>query len=742
MGASSDYMEEVGPSSKGEVDDMDMDEDLMDTTNLNELGRETLQSFCKKAASLFFFDEYGLISHQINSYNAFINSGLQRVFDSFGEVAVEPGYDTSKQKDGEWRRASVRLGKVTLNRPSFWGGTSSDAEHNMFFRHARLQNMTYSARMKIHVNVQVYTQTVGRSDKCKTGIDKVDQKNVVHTENREIIIGRMPVMGWTVSYNSEVKRNRLIVRLVELSKLEYIKGEKKGLCVYFLSIEIPIWILFLPLVHKALFLGYMVKCLLEAYTGHMKCDNRDSFRNKRFELASELLERELKVHVSHALKCMTKALQRDLYGDRDVHPIKHYLDASMVTNGLTRAFSTGAWCHPFKWMGRVYGVVGNLGRANPLQTMIDLRKTRQQVLYTRKVGHARYPHPSHWESLVDELFDSGMEKLGDDTYTKLDGKHKVFLNGEWVEIKRDEQQREVRIFSDAGRILLPLIVVENLDKIKAFKGGNYIFASLRDKGIIGFIGTEEEEDCCTAWGIRFLLEDIAGKQSMKVLYQAQKHSQQAIGFSTTNPNIRVDTLSHQLHYPQRPLFRTMISDCLGKPGYPFGHNTVLPKPELFNGQNAIVAVNVHLGYNQEDSLVMKRASLGRVLDDDGFSFIGANMQSGDIVIGKCAESGTDHRVKMKHTERGMVQKVVLSSNDEGKNFAVVSWRQNLWLADATGAGFPWVDALGPFEPNVHAFDLLVLETSFSSMHGQKGVLGFLESQENFPFTIQGVFLIL
>ena len=55
----------------------------------------------------------------------------------------------------------------------------------------------------------------------------------------------------------------------------------------------------------------------------------------------------------------------------------------------------------------------------------------------------------------------------------------------------------------------------------------------------------------------------------------------------------------------------MISDGLGKPGYPFGHNAVLPKLELFNGQNAIVAVNVYLGYNQEDSLVMKRASLGR-----------------------------------------------------------------------------------------------------------------------------------
>ncbi|CAJ2643657.1 unnamed protein product [Trifolium pratense] len=104
-----------------------------------------------------------------------------------------------------------------------------------------------------------------------------------------------------------------------------------------------------------------------------------------------------------------------------------------------------------------------------------------------------------------------------------------------------------------------------------------------------------------------------------------------------------------------------------------------------------------------------QSKIGRVdsLDEDGFPYVGANLQSGDITVGRCADSRTDHSIKLKHTERGYVQKVVLSSNDEGKNFATVSLRQ----------------VRSP-----------VLGDKFSSMHGHKGVLGFLESQENFPFT--------
>jgi DNA-directed RNA polymerase beta subunit len=143
--------------------------------------------------------------------------------------------------------------------------------------------------------------------------------------------------------------------------------------------------------NKAYFLGYMVKCLLMAFTGKRKCDNKDDFRNKRLELPGELLGRELRAHLRHAERLMVKALQRDLNSDRDLEFPLRYLDASIITNGINRAFATGSWCHPFKRNERCSGIVATLRRTNPLQMMSDMRKSRQQVAYAGKAGDARYP---------------------------------------------------------------------------------------------------------------------------------------------------------------------------------------------------------------------------------------------------------------------------------------------------------------------------------------------------------------
>jgi DNA-directed RNA polymerase IV and V subunit 2 len=70
--------------------DIDLNDEEEDPSEiLNELGKDMVKYFCKRAF-VMFFDQYGLISHQINSYNQFITSGLQSAFDSFGDLTVMP----------------------------------------------------------------------------------------------------------------------------------------------------------------------------------------------------------------------------------------------------------------------------------------------------------------------------------------------------------------------------------------------------------------------------------------------------------------------------------------------------------------------------------------------------------------------------------------------------------------------------------------------------------------------------
>uniref|UniRef100_A0A0D9X4U7 DNA-directed RNA polymerase subunit beta n=1 Tax=Leersia perrieri TaxID=77586 RepID=A0A0D9X4U7_9ORYZ len=922
-----------------------------------------LEKLCKEA-SRSFFRETKLVSHQINSYNDFISHGLQKMFDSMEEVTVEPDYDPSK-KAGPWRHATVKFGRVELEEPVFWVDNSDlDVETlKLKPKHARLQKMTYSSKMKVQMTVQVYS--LNKSDKGKTGHDPFVQRKDIIEETKWVTIGKLPVMVksnlcwlhklheseceydfggyflikgmekvftaeeqrclsriwindhpiWEASYGSQSRREKIYVKLVQSND-----GFRKVINLNFLGATIPIWIMFFALGassdkeafdiidiqecdasianiisatviesdeqckgfrggeqasqyidelikktkfppkgsfsenigkymfpnvngnrSKALFLGYMVRCLLMAYSGNRKCDNKDDFRNKRLDLACELLRKELWRHVMHARRRMVKFMQRHLSGDGDLQPLEHYVDASIVTNGLNRAFSTGSWCHPYIQRERCSGIVATLKRTNPLQMMSDLRKTRQWVAYAGLAGDARYPNPSYWgklcflttpndakncglvknlattaivsslgrEPLVDTLVSCGMKKLDELLLQEISGKDRIFLNGNFVgvcadpgefvlksrnvrrskkidpqvEIKRDRQNKEVRVFSDPGRILRPLLIVENLRKIMKRKDGSYSFQELMDQNIIELIGVEEEEDIRCACGIRHLFAGEEEKSfsfythceldpsfllglscsiipfanhdsASRILMQAQKISKQAIGNFTTNPLFRVDTHSHQLYYPQRPLFKTVVADCLGRRDYTSGSKHDFSRPEYFNGQNAIVSINVHQGFNQEDSLVVNRASLergmfrtqhfksykalienkeitkrlkykekinfgktpskkGRVdsLDTDGLPYIGASLQSNDIVIGKVSESGEDHSIKLLHTEKGMVEKVVLSANDDGVNSAIVTLRQSR-------------------SPRIG--------DKFSSMHGQKGVIGFLDSQENFAFTHQGI----
>ena len=118
-----------------------------------DMSVESLEKFCKEA-SRSFFDEIGLISHQINSYNEFVSHGLQELFNSLGEIIVDPGYDPSKKVSGAWKHAIIKFGRVKLEKPVFLSG-NDEVDIDLKPRHARLQNMTYASKIKVEVTIQV-----------------------------------------------------------------------------------------------------------------------------------------------------------------------------------------------------------------------------------------------------------------------------------------------------------------------------------------------------------------------------------------------------------------------------------------------------------------------------------------------------------------------------------------------------------------------------------------------------------
>lgn len=70
----------------------------------NEPSEEELNTFCIDASKAFF-NEWGLISHQLNSFDDFMSNGLQRMFDELGEFKIEPDYNPQK-KNIRWLMVS------------------------------------------------------------------------------------------------------------------------------------------------------------------------------------------------------------------------------------------------------------------------------------------------------------------------------------------------------------------------------------------------------------------------------------------------------------------------------------------------------------------------------------------------------------------------------------------------------------------------------------------------------------
>lgn len=243
-------------------------------------------------------------------------------------------------------------------------------------------------------------------------------------------------------------------------------------------------------------------------------------------------------------------------------------------------------------------------------------------------------------------------------------------------------------------------------------------------------------------------------QAPRVTYQSAM-GKQALGVHVKNFRTRMDTMSHVLNYPQKPLVRTRISDLINS-------------NEMSAGTNVIIAIATFTGYNQEDSVMVNRSSLERglfnstfyrtykehcnknhstgeeevfcnpvvknakklkpfnyeKLNDTGFVDENVYVENGDIIIGKCMPQKKDETFLYKDNS------IVLKNNEAGFIDRVCA--NDKYFKNVNADGYVYAKV------RLRNMRCPVIGDKVSSRHGQKGTIGMTYNQEDMPFTQSGI----
>lgn len=269
---------------------------------------------------------------------------------------------------------------------------------------------------------------------------------------------------------------------------------------------------------KAFFLGYMVNRLLQCALGRTEEDDRDHFGKKRLDLAGPLMAQVFRLKFSQLVKDIKQYLHRCVEQNKEFN-LTIAIKSNIITSGLRYCLATGNWGDQKKAASAKAGVSQVLNRYTYASTLSHLRRTNTPIGRDGKIAKPRQLHNTHWglvcpaetpegqacglvknlalmcfvsvgsagEPLVDFMRQRGMELLEEYDPVMNPNATKVFVNGTWVGVHRnagqltdtlrgirrrglisfeitiirDVREREIKIFTDAGRVCRPLFVIDN-----------------------------------------------------------------------------------------------------------------------------------------------------------------------------------------------------------------------------------------------------------------------------------------
>ena len=573
---------------------------------------------------------------------------------------------------------------------------------------------------------------------------------------------------------------------------------------------------------KAYILGNMVRMAMDVAIGKTGKSDRDHFRFKRLDSSGDLcFQMFRKIYKEVAKEMLTKIdsrheFEKQAYAGAKIvnivqpENINYYWKGRQFLETFEKSFK-GQW-------DKKDGVSQELSRLAYLGTVAHMRRVNLQMDKGTKVVEPRRIHASTWGIMCPADNPDGgnigmiksmallcnistaspsaevLKLLDRKEFTDITLIHpskwnptwtKVFLNSDFVGVLENTEEvhklllskrregvlqryvslcwnrlnNEYIIFTDSGRPSRPIYrektqsdsIAKAKKWVEMLEHMDYIDAQETEClriSMTPFSNLPSEIHGTAIFSASAsIIPNADFNQAPRNFFSCQQ-TKQACSWYSTAFSKRFDTIATLLNYAQRPLSQTWFYNPV------LGSNGCLPY-----GENAIVALAIYSGYNQEDSILLNDSALRRglfhttyyhsydimeemidpaaqthtsfanpndpkyrenvvlkeynysLLDSDGIIRKGVHLDDKTVLVGIITPNFKDSSYTPKRGQHGVVDDVYRYVTSEG---------------------------LRGVKIRVAEHRIPVLGDKYSARHGQKGTVGMRIREEDMPFTAKGL----